>query len=63
MAEQDCCKDGHDFEIAKRDYFKTNGRPHPLGQCYDQNVSYSMLYCCRCGETKEIVSADHKKPT
>ena len=27
---------------------------------YDQLVSYTMLYCAECGETKEIVCSDHR---
>jgi hypothetical protein len=26
---------------------------------YDQSIVYTMLYCPECGETKEIVAADH----
>jgi len=26
---------------------------------YDQSISYSMLYCTGCGETKEVVAVDH----
>ena len=26
---------------------------------YDQSVSYAMLYCTICGETREIVASDN----
>lgn len=39
---------------AKRGYFKLA----PDGG-YDQSVAYTMLYCSGCGETKEVVAADH----
>jgi hypothetical protein len=26
---------------------------------YDQSIVYTMLYCPQCGETKEVVAADH----
>jgi len=38
----------------RRGYFKRL----PDGS-YDQSISYTMLYCPECGETKEIVAADH----
>jgi hypothetical protein len=30
------------------------------GNGYDQSVSYTMLYCAECGETKEIVCSDDR---
>jgi len=51
----------HEHEFAelgsaqrRRGYFKQL----PDGS-YDQSIAYTMLYCLRCGETKEIVAADH----
>ena len=29
------------------------------GGNYDQSMAYAMLYCPECGETKEVVAADH----
>lgn len=46
----------HNYQIAKRDYYKPTGEIGVLGiPTYKQDVSYSMLYCTKCGETKEIV--------
>ena len=58
------CKDTeHDYRLAsERAYFKLSGKTTGLGlPDYDQSVSYSMLYCTKCGDTKEIISADHRK--
>jgi hypothetical protein len=38
----------------RRGYFK--GLPNGG---YDQSIAYTMLYCVQCGETKEVVAADH----
>lgn len=39
---------------ARKGYFKLA----PDGG-YDQSVAYTMLFCRECGETKEVVAADH----
>jgi ribosomal protein S27AE len=52
---QICEKEGHVFDIAKRGYYKRDG-----GNT-DQSVEYTMLFCKRCGVTKEVISADHRK--
>ena len=38
----------------RRGYFKRL----PDGS-YDQTISYAMLYCTTCGETREIVASDN----
>jgi hypothetical protein len=38
----------------RRGYFKKL----PDGT-YDQSIAYTMLYCPDCGDTKEVVAADH----
>lgn len=43
---------------ARGGYFKR--REDDIGS-YDQSVAYTMLYCTGCGETKEVVAADHVK--
>lgn len=30
---------------------------------YDQSRAYTMLYCETCGETKEVVCANHSEPS
>jgi hypothetical protein len=62
MMNQLCEKEGHIFEIAKRGYYKRDGSTTELGQkSTDQSIEYTMLFCRRCGVTKEIISADHRK--
>lgn len=39
---------------SRKGYFKRL----PDGQ-YDQSLAYTMLFCTECGETKEVVAADH----
>lgn len=57
--EQECGKRDHSFTVMRADYFKESGRSNALGPIYDQSASYSMLYCTKCGDTKEVVSGDH----
>lgn len=38
----------------RRGYFKKL----PDGR-YDQSISFAMLYCTRCGETKEVVASEN----
>lgn len=45
----------HDFRPfnSKGGYYKIiNGKP-------EQRVAYEMLYCPRCGETKEVIVQNH----
>lgn len=44
-----CMRDGHKFEVLKSNYFKK------INGVYDQSQSYTLLYCIKCGDTKEIV--------
>ena len=57
-----CLRDGHAFELIDgRKYFKRrDGVPDTavLGP-YNQNVSYVMLFCTKCGETKEVIANEH----
>lgn len=47
----------HNYQIAKENYYKPTGEKGALGiMTYKQDISYSMLFCTKCGETKEIVS-------
>ena len=63
MSTPDCCKDGHDFQVAKANYYKLDSGTGNgfFGNIYNQSVVYSTLYCKKCGETKEVISADHRK--
>ena len=52
----------HHYEKAGEDYHKANGETTTFGSNeYDQSVSYTMLYCTICGETKEIISKDQRQ--
>ena len=56
------CEHGHDFHPAGRSYFKLiQGDGNPFTSIADHTVEYQMLYCHRCGTTKEIISRDHRK--
>ena len=59
----ECKQNGHTYTVARAGYYKTNGRRNEFGATYDQSVEYSTLYCTKCGDTKEIVSSDHRKAT
>ena len=65
MSQHERCKtDGHDYRPACQPYFKQSGRITGLNlPAHDQSVSYIMLYCTRCGDTLEIVAADHREVT
>ena len=47
----------HNFQIAKRDYYKPDGGQNAFGKTYDQSRTYSTLFCTKCGETKEIITS------
>lgn len=47
----------HNFQIAKRDYYKPDGGQNAFGRTYDQSRTYSTLFCTKCGETKEIITS------
>ena len=58
------CKDNeHEFRLAGDGaYYKRDGKTTGLGTpLYDQEVAYQMLFCIKCGETKEIIAKDHRK--
>jgi hypothetical protein len=43
-------------------YFKETGRRGFANlPVMDQTVSYAMLYCTKCGTTKEVVQCDYRK--
>lgn len=45
----------HDYrQMTGSGYYKIDGNGRP-----DQSISYAMLYCVKCGETKEVVNAIH----
>jgi hypothetical protein len=57
-----CRENEHNFEIAKRNYYKYTGQVGGLGlPTTDQSVAFSMLFCTKCGDTKEIIASDHRK--
>lgn len=51
----DACE--HNFQIARRDYYKPDGGQNTFGRTYDQSRTYSTLFCTKCGETKEIITS------
>lgn len=58
MGETTPCDDlGHDFHPLDEGYFKPKDPPEKtsLGTVgYDQTVTFYLLYCKRCGTTKEV---------
>lgn len=49
----------HEFVQAGRPYYKENGGVNMFGKTYDHSIEYQTLFCKNCGETKEIVCANH----
>lgn len=47
----------HNFQIAKKDFYKPDGGQNMFGPTYDQTKTYSTLFCTKCGTTKEIVTS------
>ena len=48
----------HNYQIAKSDYYKQTGKIGVLGvMTYNIDITYSMLFCTKCGETKEIITS------
>ena len=43
-------------------YYKRDGdRMTSIGMpAHDQTVAYTMLYCERCSDTKEVILSDHR---
>jgi len=58
-----CQESNHNFQPVKgsQGYFKQAIDKMAGVFTFDQRVSYSMLYCTKCGETKEIISEDNRK--
>lgn len=53
----DCTAGVHEFHILKANYYKPTGQIGALGTAtYEQTVTYSTLYCRKCGETREVRS-------
>jgi len=56
MSKQPACE--HNYQIARKDYYKPTGQIGALGlMTYKQDKTYSMLYCTKCADTKEIISS------
>jgi len=60
-SESICSPTEHNYEKGREDYYKLDGNRNGFGRTYDQSVGYTMLFCTKCGETKEIRSADQRK--
>jgi len=57
-----CRETGHEYHIVRANYYKMNGQTTGLGTpAYDHTITYSMLYCRKCGDTKEIIVSDSPK--
>lgn len=53
-----CDATKHNYQIAKSGYYKLTPSEWVT---YDQTVAYAMLFCTQCGDTKEVVSQDHRR--
>jgi hypothetical protein len=52
------CEDGHHFVVAESGYFKLKKPPETTGlgtPAHDQSKTYYLLYCQKCGATKEVM--------
>ncbi len=59
---KECDTNNHDYFALSSAYYKKTGFPTALGQSgHNQAVAYAMLCCRKCGATKEVISADHRK--
>ena len=59
--EEKCTTDYHQYFPLKENYYKllsTSSLGYPS---YDQTIAFTMLCCRRCGKTKEVISAAHRK--
>ena len=56
-----CDTTDHNYFSLKENYYKLISNTTVLYPTYNQNVAYTMLCCSKCGETKEVISADHRK--
>jgi len=65
MATTDNIGHVHDYRPVGKSYFKRDGNTTPgLGlPSHDQAVSYVTLFCPKCGDSKEIIAADHRPLT
>lgn len=54
----ECATTDHGFLILSRDFFKQDS----FGKLdsFDQQVSYSTLFCAKCGKVIEVVSRNKK---
>ena len=62
--EEKCTTDYHQYFPLKENYYKLDKDGSFTGvglPKYDQSIAYTMLCCRRCGVTKEVISADHRK--
>lgn len=58
----ECRPTEHNYFPLKSGYCKRYGTTTDLEQVKtDESIEYAMLCCSRCGHTKEVISADHRK--
>jgi len=57
-----CYETNHDYRPTSAPYFKRDGKTTAINiPSYDQSIEFQMLYCTKCGDTKEIIAADHRQ--
>lgn len=63
MRQTTKCRDAdHDYRPASTPYLKRSGEKTGGGTPKDDElVSFLMIYCANCGDTKEIIAADHRR--
>ena len=58
-----CYDTNHDYRPATEvQYFKLDGETNDYGSLSrDESVAFRILYCAKCGDTKEIIAADYRQ--
>jgi len=51
----------HNFVPVGSDYWKLSGGGVGAIEFFDKSVSYQVILCTNCGETREIIAKDHRK--
>ena len=51
----------HDYMLIGGQYSKRSGKTTNMGtSIYDRAIAYSMVFCRRRAQTKEIITIDHR---
>ena len=61
--EMTCRKDNHNYvPVSGSSYFKRTGDMTTLGlPKMNQSISYKIVVCSKCGESKEVIAADYRE--